>query len=137
MTLLDLIDVLGEEIQDPDEGDHDLWSDDWDLLIQALETFLLFSAATFSQNLGFIDPKADALQITVADREMTIEQSPSLLSSDRKGGTTGAGRQAISMKIFSRTHLKMIFDISCLENHTHFCEMDCITWQCALQNIRD
>lgn len=55
------------------------------------ESFLLFSQAIPSQNLGFIDPKATSLDITVAGRDLTIQQSPTLLSSNRKEGTTGAG----------------------------------------------
>lgn len=65
--------VLGDEIEDPDE-----------------ETFTLFSQSIPSQNLGFIDPKASTLHLTVAGKDLEIQQSPSLLSSDRQGGTTGA-----------------------------------------------
>ena len=56
-----------------------------------LEAFLLFSQTIPSQNLGFIDPKARFLEIEVAGRDLVIQQSPSLLSSDREEGTTGAG----------------------------------------------
>lgn len=78
------------------------------MLIFASESFLLFSLAVSSQNLGFIDPKAETLPITVAERDLTIEQSPSLLSSNRKEGTTGAGRQAIQMNVCLSLKLKMI-----------------------------
>ncbi|KAI8256602.1 Diaminohydroxyphosphoribosylamino-pyrimidine deaminase [Colletotrichum sp. SAR 10_77] len=40
---------------------------------------------------GFIDPKATTLSLTLADRDFTIHQSPTVLSSTRAGGTTGAG----------------------------------------------
>ena len=57
----------------------------------ALETFELFAQELPSQNLGFVDSKATALELTVAGRDLTIQQSPSVLSSNRAGGTTGAG----------------------------------------------
>jgi hypothetical protein len=57
-----------------------------------LETFLLFSQQPVdSQNLGFIDPKAQSVQVSISGRDFTVNQSPTLLSSQREGGTTGAG----------------------------------------------
>ncbi|QLI65455.1 Diaminohydroxyphosphoribosylamino-pyrimidine deaminase [Metarhizium brunneum] len=73
MPFEDLLPFLEEEIKDADE-----------------ETFLLYSNAIPSQNLGFIDPKATSLEITLADRDLTIHQSPTVLGSTRAGGTTGA-----------------------------------------------
>lgn len=73
MGVDNLILALGEEIADPGE-----------------ETFLLFSQSIPSQNLGFIDAKATSLELTVSDNDLTITQSPGLLSSNRAGGTTGA-----------------------------------------------
>uniref|UniRef100_A0A8H7NPS5 Uncharacterized protein n=1 Tax=Bionectria ochroleuca TaxID=29856 RepID=A0A8H7NPS5_BIOOC len=73
MALDALISKLGDEIEDPEE-----------------ETFLLFSQEIPSQNLGFIDPTASAVEVVVHDREYTIHQSPTVLSSSRAGGTTGA-----------------------------------------------
>ena len=55
------------------------------------EAFLLFSQSIPSNSLGFIDSKASELDITVMGRDLTIHQSPTLLSSNRKEGTTGAG----------------------------------------------
>ncbi len=60
-------------------------------LAVALETFELFAQDLPSQNLGFIDPKAAAVELTIAGRDLTVHQSPSILSSNRAGGTTGAG----------------------------------------------
>lgn len=57
------------------------------------ETFLLFSQSLPSQDLGFINPKASTLELDIAGRTLNIAQSPTLLASDRKGGTTGAGQQ--------------------------------------------
>ncbi|KPM34880.1 hypothetical protein AK830_g11692 [Neonectria ditissima] len=64
---------LGSEIEDPEE-----------------ETFLLYSQPIPSLDLGFVDPRAPAVDVCVAGRDFTIHQSPSVLSSNRAGGTTGA-----------------------------------------------
>ena len=64
---------LGDEISDPD-----------------IETFTTFCQPIPSQNLGFVDAKAITLHLTVAGRDLTIKQSPTLLLSNRQGGTTGA-----------------------------------------------
>jgi hypothetical protein len=62
------------------------------------ESFLLFSQSIPSQNLGFVDSRTARLDLTVADRDLSIVQSPTLLTSYRGGGTTGAGelRTALS-----------------------------------------
>ena len=73
MLLEDLLSILGEDISDPEE-----------------ESFSLFTQEIPSQNLGFVDAKAMSLEITVCGRDLEIRQSPTLLSSNRKGGTTGA-----------------------------------------------
>ena len=56
-----------------------------------LEFFLLFSQSIPSQNLGFVDSKATSLELSIGGRDLTIHQSPTILSSNRDGGTTGAG----------------------------------------------
>lgn len=56
----------------------------------SIETYELFSQEPPSGNLGFLDPKAKTLEITVAGHDLTIHQSPTALSSNRSGGTTGA-----------------------------------------------
>ncbi|KAH6687732.1 hypothetical protein F5X68DRAFT_261099 [Plectosphaerella plurivora] len=73
MSIRNLIESLEEEILDPEE-----------------ETFFLFSQPIPSANLGFVDPKASELDITVNGRDYTIHQSPAVLASNREGGTTGA-----------------------------------------------
>ncbi|TVY26766.1 Diaminohydroxyphosphoribosylamino-pyrimidine deaminase [Lachnellula hyalina] len=73
MTIQSLLHALGPEIEDPEE-----------------EAFLLFSQSIPSQNLGFVDSKASILELTIGDRDLTIHQSPTILSSNRGGGTTGA-----------------------------------------------
>lgn len=61
-------------------------------MLPSLESFILFSQSFPSSNLGFLDPHAAVLEVNVGGSEMKIHQSPGLLSSDRAGGTTGAGR---------------------------------------------
>ncbi|KAK1596446.1 uncharacterized protein LY79DRAFT_65078 [Colletotrichum navitas] len=73
MAVKALISSLEDEILDPEE-----------------ETFFLFSHEFRSSNLGMIDPKAAELSLTIAGRDFTIHQSPTILSSTRAGGTTGA-----------------------------------------------
>ncbi|PQE31706.1 diaminohydroxyphosphoribosylamino-pyrimidine deaminase protein [Rutstroemia sp. NJR-2017a WRK4] len=68
-----LLDTLGPEIEDAEE-----------------ESFLLFSQSIPSQNLGFVDSKATELEFTINGQDLTIHQSPTILSSNRDGGTTGA-----------------------------------------------
>ncbi|KAK4103776.1 hypothetical protein N658DRAFT_494284 [Parathielavia hyrcaniae] len=74
MKLAGFLKALGAAVQDAEE-----------------ETFELFSQELPSQNLGFIDSKAQSLELTdIAGQEFTITQSPAILSSNRAGGTTGA-----------------------------------------------
>ena len=73
MSLEDLLSILGEDISDPEE-----------------ESFSLFTQEIPSRDLGFVDAKAMSLEITVCGRDLDIRQSPTLLSSNRKEGTTGA-----------------------------------------------
>ncbi|PYH89639.1 hypothetical protein BO71DRAFT_487759 [Aspergillus ellipticus CBS 707.79] len=54
------------------------------------ESFLLFSQDIPSANLGFVDSRATTIDLTIHDTDYTIHQSPTLLSSSRAGGTTGA-----------------------------------------------
>ncbi|KAI0404609.1 hypothetical protein F4802DRAFT_566704 [Xylaria palmicola] len=71
MALGHLFGLLGSEIEDPEE-----------------ETFLLFSQEIPSQNLGFVDSRATAIDLTIGGRDYTIHQSPTILN--RPGSTTGA-----------------------------------------------
>ncbi|OBT94918.2 hypothetical protein VE01_07504 [Pseudogymnoascus verrucosus] len=73
MTVESLLRALGDEIEDAEE-----------------ESFLLFSQPIPSQNLGFVDQTATSIDLTIAGRDLTIYQSPTILSSTRGGGTTGA-----------------------------------------------
>ncbi|KAL2390708.1 hypothetical protein RJ035_000954 [Blastomyces gilchristii] len=54
------------------------------------EAFSLFSQEIPSQNLGFIDSRASTISLTIHGRDFQIRQSPTILSSTRSGGTTGA-----------------------------------------------
>ncbi|KAJ5725618.1 uncharacterized protein N7483_006975, partial [Penicillium malachiteum] len=55
-----------------------------------VESFLLFTQDIPTGNLGFIDSRAATVDVSIRDNEYTIHQSPTLLSSSRAGGTTGA-----------------------------------------------
>ncbi|BCS18229.1 S-adenosylmethionine-dependent methyltransferase [Aspergillus puulaauensis] len=72
-SITSFLSVIGQEIEDADE-----------------ESFLLFSQDIPSSNLGFVDSKATSVDISIHNQEYTIHQSPTLLSSSRAGGTTGA-----------------------------------------------
>ncbi|KAJ4418915.1 Ribosomal protein lysine methyltransferase [Gnomoniopsis sp. IMI 355080] len=80
-----LLGRLGPEVEDHEEGMYYTRFAD-----PAIEAFLLFSQSRPSQNLGFIDAKATTLDITINNQDLTIAQSPAVLSSNRSGGTTGA-----------------------------------------------
>ncbi|PTD01522.1 hypothetical protein FCULG_00010150 [Fusarium culmorum] len=69
----DLLPNLEPEVQDAEE-----------------ETFYLYAQPIPSMNLGFIDARATSVDVSVGDRDFTIHQSPTVLSSTRSGGTTGA-----------------------------------------------
>lgn len=91
-TIANLTSQLDDEVEDPEEGtpvsSHPFRPSQ---LIQFTETFVLYAQPIPSQNLGFVDPKARSVQVTLSSsREYTIHQSPAVLSSNRAGGTTGA-----------------------------------------------
>ncbi|KAJ6032202.1 hypothetical protein N7540_002934 [Penicillium herquei] len=71
-SITDLL-KIGEEVTDAEE-----------------ESFLLFTQDIPTGNLGFIDSRAATVDVSIRDNEYTIHQSPTLLSSSRAGGTTGA-----------------------------------------------
>lgn len=50
----------------------------------------MFSQDIPSNNLGFIDSKAETIAIDIGRHDYDLRQSPGLLTSDRDGGTTGA-----------------------------------------------
>lgn len=74
MTVESFLSLLSEEVADAYE-----------------ESILLFSTVPSSRNLGFLDRSAVSIPLTVAGQDLTIHQSPTILSSTREGGTTGAG----------------------------------------------
>ncbi|KAL1653063.1 Ribosomal protein lysine methyltransferase [Didymella pomorum] len=74
----------GEPISDPEE-----------------EAFVIFSQALPSQSLGIIDAHAESLELGVAGRDLVIQQSRGLLTSDRKAGTTGAVVWAVTPRFAS------------------------------------
>ncbi|GLA42134.1 hypothetical protein AnigIFM63309_010462 [Aspergillus niger] len=72
-SITNFLATIGEEVEDAEE-----------------ESFLLFSQDIPSANLGFVDSRATTIDLTIHDQDYTIHQSPTLLSSSRAGGTTGA-----------------------------------------------
>jgi predicted nicotinamide N-methyase len=56
----------------------------------AAETYDLFSQDSHLKDLGMLDPKTNALELTIAGRDFTIEQSPGILQSKSASNTTGA-----------------------------------------------
>ncbi|KAK3110024.1 Ribosomal protein lysine methyltransferase [Teratosphaeriaceae sp. CCFEE 6253] len=74
--------MLGEEIQDAYE-----------------ETFDLFSRAAALPNLGMVDATATELDLSIAGKDFTVRQSPGLLQSRQKLGTTGAAVWQTSVRL--------------------------------------
>ncbi|KAK3991294.1 hypothetical protein QBC44DRAFT_51746 [Cladorrhinum sp. PSN332] len=106
-----LIRELGDPVEDPEE-----------------ETFDLFSQSLPSQNLGFIDSKAQTLDLTIAGRDLTIHQSPAVLSSNRAGGTTGAVVWKISplfSEFISSPSSNPLFTSSILSPTSNVIELGC------------
>ncbi|KAK7542050.1 uncharacterized protein J3D65DRAFT_565196 [Phyllosticta citribraziliensis] len=54
------------------------------------DAFVVFSQDIPSHALGIVDPKSSTLDISVAGRDYTIQQSLGLLTSNRAQGSTGA-----------------------------------------------
>ncbi|KZF25411.1 hypothetical protein L228DRAFT_265880 [Xylona heveae TC161] len=110
MAIDTLLSRLGAQWEDPDE-----------------ESFFLFSHPIPSQNLGFVDPDASSLELTVAGRDLTILQSPTILSSNRSGGTTGAVVWKIS-PLFAdwiASPQNILFQTSLLDAKSNVLELGC------------
>ncbi|KAK8218855.1 hypothetical protein IWZ01DRAFT_166819 [Phyllosticta capitalensis] len=73
LPLRTVLSQCGDEISDPEE-----------------DAFLVFSQDIPSHALGIVDPKSSTLDISVAGRDFTIQQSLGLLTSNRSQGSTGA-----------------------------------------------
>ncbi|EFR05098.1 hypothetical protein MGYG_08107 [Nannizzia gypsea CBS 118893] len=82
MDLLSLLDTIGHEVEDAED-----------------DAFIQFSNPIPSSNLGFIDPRSSTVELTVGGEELTIRQSPTILSSKRAGGTTGAVLWQVTPKL--------------------------------------
>ncbi|KAK3648939.1 Ribosomal protein lysine methyltransferase [Elasticomyces elasticus] len=63
------------------------------------ETFDLFTNAAPLPSLGMVDPNATSIELTIAGRDFTVTQSPGLLHSNQKLGTTGAAVWQTSVKV--------------------------------------
>ncbi|KKA31242.1 hypothetical protein TD95_002748 [Thielaviopsis punctulata] len=111
MDAEELTSLFGPSIEDPDEAPP--------------ETFLLFSETFPSGNLGFIDPHATTIPLTIHSHDLLIHQSPSLLSSTRSRGTTGAViwkvTPILATWLLAPTPLRGVFDAT----RTHVLELGC------------
>ena len=61
--------------------------------------FDLFSHARPLESLGMVDPQAETLELSVSGRDFTIKQSPGILQSSRRNGTTGAAVWTSSVRL--------------------------------------
>ena len=95
------------------------------------ETFELFAHDFPSSNLGFVDSTAREVEVSVGSRLFTLRQSPGLLSSNRKEGTTGAGKVQTRGKSLSPTQEEANAYLlgSRLESHASLCGMDLVSTQ--------
>ncbi|KAI9372104.1 hypothetical protein BJX61DRAFT_534253 [Aspergillus egyptiacus] len=109
--LRDFLSTIGQEVEDAEE-----------------ESFLLFSQSIPSSNLGFVDSKATTIEIPIHETEYTIHQSPTLLSSSRAGGTTGAVLWKITplfAEWLSSTTSNPLWTSSLLSNTSTVVELGC------------
>lgn len=88
------------------------------------ESFLLFAQADRSSNLGFVDARARFIEIAVAGQDLVIEQSPSLLRSDRAEGTTGASKSVDASDSLPVCASKSGCVPSIMENYSFVRELD-------------
>ncbi|KAK2814301.1 hypothetical protein FQN49_008232 [Arthroderma sp. PD_2] len=73
MDILKLLDTIGHEVEDAEQ-----------------DAFIQFSKPIPSSDLGFADPRSNNVEVIINGEEFEIRQSPTILSSTRAGGTTGA-----------------------------------------------
>ncbi|KAK2800277.1 hypothetical protein FQN51_006185 [Onygenales sp. PD_10] len=102
MEFQNFLQAIGHEVEDAEE-----------------EAFSLFSQELPSQNLGFIDSRSATLDLTVHGRDFEIRQSPTILSSTRAGGTTGAVAEWLSSK------QNPLWTSSLLDEHSTVVELGC------------
>jgi len=102
--------VLGPPIEDAEE-----------------ETFLLFSQDIPSNNLGFIDSKLNSVEVEIHGHEYIVRQSPALLTSNRKEGTTGAVLWKITplLAAWLATLPALLSDLSILHPAATVVELGC------------
>ncbi|KAL1982701.1 hypothetical protein VTN96DRAFT_952 [Rasamsonia emersonii] len=110
-SLEEFLASIGEEIHDAEE-----------------ESFLLFSRDIPSANLGFVDSRTATVELTIHGQDFSIHQSPTLLSSARAGGTTGAVLWKITPRfaewISSRNH-NPFWESSILTSSSAVVELGC------------
>ena len=102
--------LLGSEIEDADE-----------------ETFHIFCQALTTLDLGFIDSKTETLELTIGDRDLSITQSPGLLTANRQGGTTGSvvWKVAVSLAEWLSKDENVLFEHGVLCKDSTILELGC------------
>lgn len=89
---VELSEWLGEPIQDAEEGRVLSKVGSLSRDLTKSETFMLFSQDIPSSNLGFVDEKANVVELEITGRSLSLRQSPGLLQSQRSGGMSSASR---------------------------------------------
>lgn len=57
------------------------------------DAYVAFADLPHGQDLGMVAPNSAQLDLRIAGRDVSLVQSPGLLTSNRSQGTTGAGMQ--------------------------------------------
>ena len=74
------------------------------------------------------------LELSIAGRDLTIHQSPAVLTSNRTGGTTGAGKVTRALVVPDEDYLTPPAEPkSCLEDHAPLRRMDQLIQKPTLQ----
>ncbi|KAI1613394.1 hypothetical protein EDD36DRAFT_264115 [Exophiala viscosa] len=91
------------------------------------ETFLLFSQDIPSNNLGFVDSNLKVIELEIAGRDFVLQQSPGLLTSSRRNGTTGAVLWKITplLAAWLASSPKLLSEVEILHSGTTIVELGC------------
>ncbi|KIW09997.1 hypothetical protein PV08_11773 [Exophiala spinifera] len=103
-------DILGPPLEDASE-----------------ETFELFSQQIPSNDLGFVDSRQGTIQVEIAGHEYELRQSPALLKSNRKEGTTGAVLWKVTplLAAWLASFPAMLADLNALHPNATVVELGC------------
>ena len=87
----------------------------------------MFSQDIPSNNLGFVDSNLKVVELEVAGRDFVLQQSPGLLTSSRKNGTTGAVLWKITplLATWLASSPKLLSELEVLHAGTTIVELGC------------